>query len=89
MIDGSCKFCIKIKFDLNKGIDVAESNNSKECIVLYYWCFSHGFTFQNSACNDCHDLTMLCFNNSETNIITVKGVNYCCIVHDIDDCDYI
>ena len=29
------------------------------------------------------DLTMLCFDLSEIAIVTVKGVGYCCIIHDI------
>ena len=38
------------------------------------------FKFQNSICNGCHDLTMLCLNISNIAIITVKGVGYCIIV---------
>ena len=29
------------------------------------------------------DLMMLCFDLSEIAIVTVKGVGYCCIIHDI------
>ena len=34
-----------------------------------------GFKFQDSVCNSCHDLTMLCVNFSDIDIITVKNVN--------------
>ena len=44
---------------------------------------NHGFKFQNSICNGCHDLTMLCFNISDIAIITIKRVDYCCIIHAI------
>ena len=45
--------------------------------------FNHGFKFQHSICNDCHDLTMLSVNISDIAIITVNGVDYRCIIHDI------
>ena len=85
-------------------IDVAKNNNSKECVVSHYWYFNHEFKFQNSFFfNGCHDLTMLYVNFSDFAIITVKGVDYCCINHDVskseaihmmgsyvlDDCGYI
>ena len=38
--------------------------------------------FQDSVCNGCHDLKMLCLNISDTAIITIKGVDYHCIIHD-------
>ena len=91
------------QLDLSEGIDPAKSNNSKECIVCHYWYFNHGLKFQISVCNGCHDLTTLCLNISDIAIITVKGVDYCCINHHIcksevihlltdsvlDDCGYI
>ena len=50
-----------------------KSNNSKEYIICHYWVFNHGFEFQDSICNGCHDLTMLCLDISDIAIITVKG----------------
>ena len=67
--------------DLSEKIDVAKSNNSKKCIICHYWFFSLGFKFQDFVCNSCHDLTMLCVNISDIAVITVKGVDYCCINH--------
>ena len=52
-------------------------------MVCHYWLFNHGFKVQESVCNDCHDLTMLCLNISDITIITVKGVACCCIIHNI------
>ena len=83
-------------------IDVAKSNNIKEYIVCHYWYCNYGFKFQNLVCNGCHDLTMLLLNLSDIALITVKSVDYCCIIHDIsksnaiqflensvfDDCGY-
>ena len=35
------------------------------------------------GCNGCHDSMMLCLNRSDIAIITVKDVDYRCIVHPI------
>ena len=56
---------------------------NKECIDCHYWFFNHGFEFQDFDCNGCHDLKMLCLNISDIAIITVKGVDYRCIIYDI------
>ena len=45
-------------------------------MVRIYWSFNHGFTFQDSVCNVCHDLTMLRLNIRNIAIITAKGITY-------------
>ena len=45
--------------------------------------FNYGFKFQESVCNGCHDLTMLCINLTDIAIVTLKGVDYHCIIHEI------
>ena len=47
------------RIDVSKEIDLAKSNNSKECMICHYFFFNHGFEFQYHVCNGCHDLTML------------------------------
>ena len=69
------------RIDISKGIDPTKSNKSRECMICQYWFFNHGFKFQDSVCNGCQDLTMLCPNISDITIITVKNVDYCCIIH--------
>ena len=69
------------RINIIEGIDLAKSNNSKECMICHYFFFNHGFKFQDSVCNGCHDLSMLCINISSIAIITVKNVNCCCIIH--------
>ena len=49
---------------ISEGIDPAKCKNGKECIVCHYYFFNHGFDFQDSFCNGCYDLTMLCLNIS-------------------------
>ena len=70
-----------IEIDLSEGIDVAKSNNSKEYMICRYWFFNHECKLQDSVCNGCHDLTILCLNLGDTAIITVKNFDYRCIIH--------
>ena len=71
------------RIDISKGIDPTKSNRSKECMICHYCLFNNGFKFQDSICNGCHDLTILCLNISDIAIITVKNVVYRCIIHNI------
>ena len=52
-------------------------------MICHYWFFNDGFEFQDSKWNGCHDLTMLSVNISDIAIITVKNVDYRCIIHNI------
>ena len=71
------------RIDKSEGIDLAKSNNSKEWMIFHYWFFKQGFEFQDSVCHGCHVLTMLSVNISDIAIITVKNVDYRCIIHNI------
>ena len=51
------------------------------CMSLFI--YFRRFKFQNVVCNGCHDLTMLHLNISAIAIITVKGFDYRCIIHNI------
>ena len=74
-------YCDRI--DLSEGVDPAKSNNSKESIICHNSLFNHEFKFQHSICNGCHDLTIVSVNISNIAIITLKGVAYRCVIHDI------
>ena len=71
------------RIDIIRGIELAKSNNRKECIICSYWFFNHGFEFQDYECNGCHDLTMLSVNIGDIDIITIKNVDYRCTVYNI------
>ena len=77
------------RIDLSEGINIAKSNINKECIICYYWFLDQRFKFQDSACNGCHDFTMLndndltMLNISDIPIIAIKNVDYSCIIHNI------
>ena len=52
-------------------------------MICHCFFFNHGFKFQNYVCNSCHDLAMLSVDISNIAIITVKNVDYRCIIHNI------
>ena len=72
------------RIDISERIDPAKSNTTKKCMICHYWLFNHGFKFQDSVCNGCHDLMILCFNRSDIAIITAKNVDCRCIIHNIN-----
>ena len=71
------------RIDVSEAIDLAKSNNSKENMICRYLFFNRGIKFQDYVCNVCHDLSMLCLNISNIAIITVKNVDYFCIMYNI------
>ena len=52
-------------------------------MICHYFHFNNRFKFQDYECNGCHNLTMLSFNISDIATITVKNVDYRCIIHNI------
>ena len=81
--ENAFKCCIAIEIDIGEEMDLARSRNSKECMIFQYMIINLGFKFQGSVYNGCHDLTMLSVNISDIAIITVKNVDYCCIINNI------
>ena len=71
-------YCNKI--DISEGFDHLKSNRSKKCMICHYWVFNHGFKYQDFVCNVCYDLTVLSLNMSDVVIVTVKDVDYHCII---------
>ena len=47
------------RIERSEGIDPTKSTKSKECMICHYCFFNHGFKFQESVFNGCHDLTIL------------------------------
>ena len=70
--------------DLSEEIYLTKSNNSTDLND-----FNHGFKVQDSICNGCHNLTILSLNLTDIAIITVKGLNYSCIIREISRSDAI
>ena len=68
------------RIDISEGFDHLKNNRSEECMICHYWVFNHGFKYQDFVRNVCYDLTVLCLNMSDVVIITVKDVDYNCII---------
>ena len=66
-----------------KRIDLIRSDNCKECMICHYWFLNHEFKFQDSLCNNCHDLTIISVNKSNIAIMIVKNVDCYCIIYNI------
>ena len=43
-------------------------------MICHYWCFNHGFKFQDSICNSCHDLTLISVNIR--NVTIAAGLDF-------------
>ena len=69
------------RIDISDGIDPTKSNKCKDCMIFHYWIFNHGFKFQDSICNVCHNLTVLSVDISD--IVTIENVDYCYIHYNI------
>ena len=68
--------------DISERTDTAKGHYSNECITFLYWLFKYGLKFQDFLCNGCHNLAMLYLNICNIAIITVEGIDYCCILYD-------
>ena len=78
------------KIDIFKGIDVAKSNKSKECMICHYWHFlDKGFRFELLVYNSCHDVLMMAFGLENIAILNFKGADYRCITWNLSRSDAI
>ena len=69
------------RIDVSEWIDVNETNQSKECDIGHYSCFSNkGFKFQPNVCNGYHDLLMMPLNLRNIAISNIKEAGYCFII---------
>ena len=70
------------RIGISEGTDVNKTNKSKECHIFHYWYFlDKGFKFQRDVCNLCHNVLMISMSLSNTAILNIKGVDYCCIIN--------
>ena len=50
-------------------------------MLCHYWYFKDvGFKFEPHVCNKCHDVLMTAYELKIVAILTVKGVDYRCIL---------
>ena len=72
------------KTGLTEGVNLTRRKSSKECIVCHYWYFNHRFKFKKPVCNGYHDLIMMSPDFNNIALISIKGHDYCCIIHSVE-----
>ena len=56
----------------------------RSVLFCHYWYFlDKGFRFQPTVCNGCHDVPMLSFDVNDISILSICGLDYCCIIFGI------
>ena len=69
------------KTDVSEGIDVNKRSASKESMLCHYWYFKNvGFKIEPHVCNKCHDVLMTAYELKNIGILSVKGVDFMCIL---------
>ena len=69
------------RIDVSGGNDINKSNRSKECKICHYWYFKDSsYKFEPYVCNKCHDISMMAYELKNSAILTVKGVDYICVL---------
>ena len=53
------------------------SNELKQCMICYYWCFKHiGYKLEPEVCNKCYDISMMVYDLAHLMILNIRGVDY-------------
>ena len=74
------------KIETSKGIDLNETDKSKECKICHYNYFDNGFKFDLKICNECNWVINF-FGNFA--IIYVNGIGYRFFMFDMAEEDVI
>ena len=70
--------------DVFEEVNVNKTSESKECNIFHYWYFLiQGFKFHPNVCNGYHDALMMSMNLNDIAILSVHGIDYCCIINGI------
>ena len=78
------------KIDVSEGIDINKSNKSRECMTCHLWYFKHiGYKFELHVCNKCHHISMVAYELESIAMLSVKGVDYRCILWNMTKTDAI
>ena len=67
--------------DVSEGIDISKTSASKKCMFCHYWYFKDaGFKFESYVCSKCHDVLMTAYELKNIAILSVRGVDFRCIL---------
>ena len=65
---------------ISEGIDINETNASKECDICHYWYFlDKNFNYEPYLWNSCHDLMQKAMNFNDVAIVSIKEND--CSIH--------
>ena len=65
------------RIDISEGIDVNNTNLSKECDICHYWYFKDiDLKYELYLCNGCHNLMQKAMSFNNVAIVYVKGSAY-------------
>ena len=69
------------KIDVSEGIHTNKTSASKECMLCHYWYFKDfGFKFERYVCNKCHNVLMTAYKLENIAILSVKRIDFRCIL---------
>ena len=69
------------KFDVSEGIDINKTSPSKECMLCHYWYFKNvSYKCEPHVCNKFYDILVTAYELKNIAILTIKGVDYRCIL---------
>ena len=70
-----------LQYHVSEEVDVNKTSASKECELCHYWFFKGvGFTFEEHACNGCHDLSTMAHSLKNIAISNPNGVTLRCLL---------
>ena len=65
------------RIDISEGIDINNSNASKECDIFHYWYFlDKKFNYEPCLSNGRHGLMQKAINFNDVAIVSIKGNDY-------------
>ena len=65
------------RIDVPEGIDINNTNASKDCFFFHYWYFNGiSYNSQPYTCNRCHDFTMMVYELKNIAILIID-VSHC------------
>ena len=65
------------RIDVSEGIDVDNTNKSKECMLCHYWYFlDKNFSYGPSLCDGCYDIMQKSIDLKNIAIVHVKKNAY-------------
>ena len=65
------------RIDISEGIDINETNKSKECMLCHYWYFlSKNFSYGPYLCDGFYNIMQKSKDSKNINTVYVKGNAY-------------